>query len=173
MIVTDIFKKLVEQTAAIYGSNIFFFHGHIREIANELIERSKTAEYRSQKYPSIMLLHDFPEIREAAQPWDVEANLQILIVAVSDNTFDAATRLEKVYKPTLYPIYQAFVQALKKCPDILSIPVTNILHEKIDRLSMSNAFNEAALSQGIQPLFADHLDGIEIRNLNLKLIKNC
>ena len=173
MIVVDEVAKLVERTSKLYGSDVFFFHGHIREISNELIERSKTAEYRSQKYPCIMLLQDFAEVRNSNNPWNVEARLQLLIVAVSDNTYAAPTRLEKVYKPTLYPIYDAFITALKKSPSILSIPITNIQHEKIDRLSMTSAFNEAALSQGIKTLFNDHLDGIEIRNLNLKITENC
>jgi hypothetical protein len=172
IVVVDIIRKVVESTALKYGDDVFFFHGHIREIANELVNRSKTAEYREQKYPCIMLLEDFRETHLDDKAWDMEADIQILIVAGSDINYTPDTRIERVFKPVLYPICDAMIHSLKDSPRILSIPKTNLRYQKIDRHRCASVFNEAAKSQGMAALFTDYLDAIEV-NLNLKLLENC
>jgi hypothetical protein len=165
-------RKIVESTAKRYGSEVFFFHGHIREIAAELMERSKTAEYREKKYPCIMLLEDFRETSAPGKIWDMEASLQILIVATSDINHSPDMRIEKVFKPVLYPVYDAFIFSVQNSTGIQSVPANNLKYQKIDRHRCTSAFNEAAKSQGLASLFADHLDAIEIV-LDVKLIENC
>ena len=171
--VVDEMRRIVESAKKRLGSPLFFFHGHIKSISSELSNRSITKEYREQKYPCIMLLQDFAEHRLRNKAWDIESRIQLLIVSGSSNEWDEPTRLEKIFKPVLYPIYEAFIKSLENSSTVLSVPFGNLSHEKIDRYRMSSALNEACLSQGIKALFNDHLDGIEIRNLNLKLIENC
>ncbi|MDR1594298.1 MAG: hypothetical protein LBS43_07440 [Prevotellaceae bacterium] len=172
IVVVDIVRKVVAATAKRYGGDVFFFHGHIREIASELTERSRTAEYRKQKYPCIMLLEDFRETHATGKAWDMEAALQLLIVASSDQNYTPDTRIEKVFAQVLYPVYDAFIESLKSSIHIQSIPESNLKYQKIDRHRCTSAFNEAAKSQGLATLFADHLDAVEL-NLDLKLIENC
>lgn len=170
--VVDIIRKIVEATAKKHESEVFFFHGHIREIAAELMERSKTAEYREKKYPCIMLLEDFRETRTSNKIWEVEADLQILIVASSDINYTPDMRIENVFKPVLYPVCDAFIYALQNSVNIQSVPNDNLKYQKIDRHRCTSAFNEAAKSQGLAALFADYLDAIEL-NISIKLIENC
>jgi hypothetical protein len=170
--VVDTIRKIAASTAKKYGKEIYFFHGHILEIAAELMERSKTAEYRKKKYPSLILLEDFVETHNTNTAWDMEANLQILIVASSDINYTPDLRIEKVYKPVLYPICDAFVYALQNSVNIQSIPKDNLKYQKIDRHRCTSAFNEAAKAQKLTAIFADHLDAVEI-NLNIKITKNC
>jgi hypothetical protein len=172
IVVTDILSQIVQKTALIYGKPVHFFFGHIFDISAELMERSKTVTYRGLKYPSIMLLQDFSEKYQQGKAWDCEADLQILIVAASDNKFSPENRKENVFRPVLYPIYEAFIKALKRTPAVLSSPETNILNTKTDRPAMSLALNAETRKEGIPALFADHLDGIEVR-LSLKLFENC
>jgi hypothetical protein len=172
IVVVDIIRKIVESTAKKYGSDVFFFHGHIREIASELMERSKTAEYRSKKYPCIMLLEDFRETYTFNKIWTLEADLQILAVATSDINYSPDMRIDNVFKPTLYPICDAFVYSLQNSVNILSIPKDNLKYQKIDRHRCTSAFNAAVKSQGLNALFADYLDAVEM-NLNIKVIENC
>ncbi|MDR1340828.1 MAG: hypothetical protein LBK58_12355 [Prevotellaceae bacterium] len=170
-------RKVVERTAKRYGSDVLFFHGHIHEIAVELKQRSDSAKYREQKYPCIMMLEDFRETHSTGKPWDMEADVQVLIVAGSDMNYTSDERIEKVFKPVLYPICDAFISALKGSSRILSVPSSNLRYLKIDRHKCTSAFlrevsyaNESTKSQNTAALLADHLDAIEL-NLNLKLME--
>lgn len=173
MIVVDVIDDIVKETSLIYGSSIFFFHDHIQSISEALSNRELSREYAKQKYPCIMLLQDFSEDVFYNNSFDIKANLQLLIVANSYDSWDANIRLEKVYKPVLYPIYNSFIKALQNSTTIQTIPLNSIKHQKIDRLRLSNSLNEVAKSQGIKAIFNDYLDGIEIRNLNLIIKENC
>jgi hypothetical protein len=168
--VVDIIGGVVERTAQRIKNitPLYYSYGHIREVIDVLASYSKTEEFSKQKYPRIILLQDFVEKRGTSPDLDAELSLQLLIVAGSNATYRAVDRMSNVFKPVLYPIYEAFIKELS------SIGIfwrEGFPHEKIDRLMLSNALGAAMAAGDTKSLLNDHLDGIEIRNLNLKLIK--
>lgn len=167
----EVVKKTSEKVNNIIGSDVFYQFGHITEINNTLQSYSKTAEFREQKYPAIFLLQDFAEKMGIDAKTETQVKLQLLIVAGSDKNYRAADRYEKVFKPILYPIYDTFIKTLNKDGRHLDVPYDGISHEKIDRLLLSDALVET--TKGRANLFNDHLDAIEIRNLQLTILKTC
>lgn len=171
IVVVDEIKKVVERASKIYESDIYFYHDHIKAISEILIMKSQTKDSRETKYPCVMLLHDFAERYEKDMPYDLSCRLQLLIVSDGSKLSDTAEqRINSVYKQKLYPIYEALIKAFNKSP-LLSL--STFSHDKIDRIRLQSALNEACLQQGIKALFSDVLDGIEIRNLDLKITQNC
>lgn len=146
---------------------VHYSYGHIREVASTLAQYSQTIEYANQKYPRVILILDYPEDR--TNVGYVGVRLQLLIVTNSDPTYKADKRYNLNFAPILYPIYNKLIEAIKSSPYVDNMIIE---HEKIDRYALSSALNESILSDG-RPLLNDNLDGIEIRNLNLKFINIC
>jgi hypothetical protein len=173
--IVDFIGSVVDKTSLAVEAKIdkpvFYFFGHTKEINNTLSSYSKTEEYRKQKYPAIFLIMDFAEKRNAKQGIEVETTLQLLIVAESNKDDRAADRYEKVFKPVLYPIYEQFIKTLQN-DSLIWKPLSGFIpHEKIDRPLISGMKMETA--DGVKNLFNDFLDAIEIRNLQLTILKQC
>jgi hypothetical protein len=166
----EIVQKTSEKVKNVISSDVFYQFGHITEINNTFSSYSKTEEFRKQKYPAILLLQDFAEKMSIDQTIETQVRLQLLIVAASTQTDRAAERYIKVFKPVLYLIYEQFIKMLNK-DDRLNTPYSGVPHEKIDRPLVSGAWVET--TNGKANLFNDHLDAIEIRNLQLIILKTC
>lgn len=171
IVVVDELRKLVASTEKIYGKSLFFFHGHLKDISANFSLMGSTNEWSKQKYPCVVLLQDFAVERpqRSRELYEAKARLQLLILAQSNPGYIPEQRLSQVFKPVLYPIYEAFATALSHS----RVLVGDTSHTQVDRLRMHRALSEAALAQGDKALFNDHLDGIEVRNLELKFRKNC
>ena len=165
-IITDVARK----TSDLYVENnpktapINFIADNFTIVGQELNKLNATAKGQKNKYPAILLFTDSIGRRSAPllKQWDAEVVLHILIVtdAVQGNS---EAKLKKIYRPVLYPIYDAFKQAIKEHPLIYTRDVEPA-EEVFDR------FDLVAIL-GKNRLFPDKLDGIEIRNLRLRLIK--
>jgi hypothetical protein len=154
------------------GAGVFYQHGHLSDITSQLTSYSKTAEFRTRMYPAVFLLQDFEELRGVTFNLEVEATLQLLIVAESDRSYRPPERYSRVFKPVLYPIYEQLMRALES-HERLVVGYGGIPVKKIDRLRISNALGDQPPGSGGKMIFNDHLDGVEVKNLNLKILKNC
>jgi hypothetical protein len=96
----------------------------------------------------------------------------LAIVNRTDQNYNAEQRLERVFKPILYPLFELFFEALQKSPlfmwpgDLRYPP-----HTKIDRYywgTQSGAVN-------VKNIMSDPIDAIEIQNLkiNSRIKNNC
>ncbi len=153
---------------AINGQFPFYKYGHRLEIVNSLLEKDKDKVYKYQKYPLIALRMDFDEV--PGPLWDFTLN--IAIVMLTDKNYSSQQRYERVFKPILYPLYEAFLRQLKDVGhfywegESLIIPP----HTKTDRLFYGTTGAEGNDAY----LFNDPLDAIELTNLKIsKRDKNC
>lgn len=149
----------------------FYMYGHRLEIANRLKEMENDKIRKYQKYPLIALRMD---IAEANANGIIVVNLNLAILALTKGNMYTPERMDKVFKPVLYPLYESFFEAIKKSGkffwkgEIGEKPP----HVKLDRPSWGTGYsppkegNEAGI-------FADPLDAIEIVNLELKQLKKC
>jgi hypothetical protein len=173
--VVDFIGSIVGKTSVAVqkaiGKEVFYFFGHTIEINNTLSSYSKTPDFCEQKYPAIFLIMDFAEKRNAKQGIEVETTLQLLIVADSNKDDRAVIRYEKVFKPVLYPIYEKFIKTLQNDSSVWCPLNGFIPHEKIDRPLISGM--QVRTTNGTKNLFNDHLDAIEVSNLQLTILKQC
>jgi len=145
----------------------YYMYGHRLEINNRLVAKSK-GDYKYQLYPLIALRMDFEE-EVTGGLWSYNLNLAIL--NRTEKHYNAEERYTNVFKPILYPLYEAFMNKLKiagkfQWEGVQTLPP----HTKIDRPYYGTSSEE----QNVKNIFSDTLDAIEILNLRItSRIKRC
>jgi hypothetical protein len=146
-----------------------YMYGHIPEINTRLQLKQTDPVNRDKKYPLVILRLD--AVSDVVGDM-VKYNLNLAIVNRTDQNYNAEQRLERVFKPILYPLFELFFEALQKSPlfmwpgDLRYPP-----HTKIDRYywgTQSGAVN-------VKNIMSDPIDAIEIQNLkiNSRIKNNC
>lgn len=144
--------------------------GHKLELIETLVQMSKSSTYDALKYPCVYLVQDFAETRNPRTGIYADVRLNVIIMHHTDSTHKVDDRYDKVFKPVLYPLYDAFMNALAKHGMIMQYNKDSIPHTKIDRLywGKQSAGGNDRLS------LTDYLDAIELQNLQLSIyFKTC
>ncbi len=147
-----------------------FMYGHRLELNNRLKEKDKKGNAKYRKYPAILLRMDYEEEISGGMI-TASPGLNLAIVHSTDKNYNAEERDVKIFKPVLFPLYENFMNALRKHGGFSwegwqGRPP----HGKIDRPYYGTETEE----QNVKNFFSDPLDAIEITNLKLSLrIKKC
>lgn len=169
--VHEIIKAMAPQAIKLADGTVvpvYFKHDSILAIAKELSEMDQSS-LKFKKYPLVALVHDFDEnmntdlVTHSRLP-----DLNILIANNTERDYDSDMRYERNYKPILYPIYTQFIRNIEKS-GMFAIRANGVPHTKSDRLF----WGRYGLYGREGNIFNDYLDVLEIKNLNLSLIKNC
>jgi len=173
-IVVDEMRKVVEQVSAILtptlqsiDSNItgvHYDHGHPIEIIETLREKDGSNNFRFKKYPLVALFQDFPEDGSSDIGIASVVSLHVMIVMTTQPQYKASQRIEKNFKPVLYPIFQEFKKALYKSR-AFQMKGPKLDCRKFDRLY----WGREGLMKNETNLFNDWIDGIELRNIKLRV----
>ena len=162
----DIVSSTAPPASGLYSSlEPFCMYGHSREISNRLLLKDKDSVYKYQKYPLIALR--LPVIEDVGQGGIHNVSLNIAILEFTDKNYSSPERYENVITPILMPLYLEFIEALNKNGQILNNGTFE--HDKIDRLF----YGIDELEGNTSYIFNDPLDGIELQNLELKIINKC
>ena len=166
------FQYITADVASKYGSNVHYEHGHPLEIINTLKGMNKTPAYDAVKYPCIALFQDFEEKKCTGKLIQSEVSLNLIIAALSKPDDVAPQRLTRTYIPTLYPIYDYLTESILKSGYFSAYSILDCKHTKIDRMY----WGKKGLFGSEGNIFGDHVDVIEIQNLQLIVkdkTKNC
>jgi hypothetical protein len=141
----------------------YYLFGHPLDIVNVLAEKNKGGIYQYQKYPLIALFQDFEEdiINEGTQ-----ASLNIIIANRTKPTYHADERYKLNFEPVLYPILEQFERALQVSRHVA---LASVDYNKTDRLY----WGKNGLYGNTGNIFNDHIDAIEINNLQLTFKNIC
>ena len=146
------------------GYDIQFQFGHPKEIQQTLIEWSRDPSRKEVKTPLLILFLDFEEDKYGEdKTYITVADVTIIIANETNRNYKAQERLENVFKPVLWPLYEAFIE---ECELSVLFDVDakfHIPHKKTDH------YFYAADEAKDQNVFAAYWDAIEITNLELKL----
>jgi hypothetical protein len=170
--VIDIFEELVSDISDLYGKQVQAYSDHLISVNGQLAIRSRSAEGIKNKYPGIFLVLDTAEKRNSTARYEFTTRPQIFVMDNSAGTRTAKTRSNDLFKPVLYPIYECFMDSLRRSIRIMNTEY-ELAHTKVDRYRFSGSLNEACRQQGIKAMFPDYLDAIEIRDLELNIRKEC
>jgi hypothetical protein len=141
-----------------------FDHRKALNVRLNEMENSRTRKYK--KYPLIALRLDIPETIDD----DMKTyNLNIVILDRTDLKYTAEESIEKVIKPILHPIYVRFMKELTLGYWGISWDGKYPSHTKINRPH----WGIEALEGNTKNIFDDHLDGIELVNLNFRRTIKC
>lgn len=86
----------------------YYMVGHRQEIANRLSQKENDKVKKKKKYPLIALNTRHVPVQRGIV-WDF--NLNIIIGTQVDTNLTSEEREEQVFKPLLYPLFEAFKEA--------------------------------------------------------------
>ena len=164
-IIREIAGKVAQRltTDPLNPYRINFQHGPGVEIVNTIKEYSRyPLPKRNEKFPLIALFQDFEERNIGANR--VECSLKVVICTDTESKYVASERYDYTFKPILYPIYEAFIEEIKRSQNTET--GYEIEHTKIDRVFYGSENNEANV-------FDDFVDAIELKNLVITFKNNC
>lgn len=157
---------------------IHYMYGHPLELIENLKERSKDPGRvdkdlpksnwggKWDMWPVVMLFTDFPEVyTKKPISYKQEVTLQVVMAMFTEKLWKAEERMDKNFKPILYPMYEQFLTQLDKSAHFVVQSSKQIPHTKWDRLY----WGKSGLYGNVGNTFNDAIDAIEIQNLVLKI----
>lgn len=157
---------LTQLQAADQGiTGIYFKHGHILEIVSELEALSKGPATKSQRYPLVALLRDFPELNGALPGIDSQNTLNLIIAIRTERTYTADKREALSFTPILKPIVAELLHQFEMSGKFMAPGQDQQNYLAIERYF----WGRESISGAKENIFNDWIDCIEIKNLNLKL----
>ena len=170
--VVESMRNLSAADAAKFGitaglTSPYYFYGHPMDINRQMILRDKEASTRGKVYPAIALR--LP-ITEEVKNGLIFYTLNLAIFETTQLDWDASERYENVIKPTLIPLYELFLDRLKKHGFVWEGDIKRPPHTKIDR--PHHGVLETQGNKAYQ--FENKLDAIELVNLKINFnFKQC
>ncbi len=164
-------RNLSAKDAAKFGvpeglESPYFFYGTPVEINSQMIARDSGSN-KGKVYPAIALrLPTNEEVKNGL----VNYNFNIGIFGITEVTYDAPARYTNVVKPILYPLYELFLDRLRKAGFVWEGSLTYPPHTKRDMLHHGVEATEGNIAYK----FKQPLDAVEIQNLRINnKIKYC
>ncbi len=143
-----------------------YMYGHRLEISNRLMAKGKDPGKKDERYPLVALRLDTDE------DWGnelVEFNLNIAIVTYTKKEYISTQRMDNIFIPILYPLYESFKRNLPKGGFTWkSSKLKEPPHTKTDRLFYGTVGGEGNTGY----IFQDPLDAIELTNLRISKLDN-
>lgn len=157
--IEDIFAGIVRSTnEKLIEDNIVssFQFGTLREIVDNL---NTLTQAEIKKYPLIALIEPFKQ-QKGIPNTESRLRLRFLIATYTHKELKANERLELNFKPVLFPVYNKFLDSVKRSEYFKTDKIrhTIINHFEIGRESLSGYDGS---------IFNDHIDAIEIQDMEL------
>ena len=169
ILIDDLIKSKVALAATELNRPIYFMHGHILEIIQELKKLSEDKASKAMRYPLVALLRDFPETKGQEIGIYSEARLNLIIATRTEPTYNSEKRKSNSFVPVLYPIWGALEKQIKLAPEFI-VNGTGLDYTQIDHYF----WGREGLFGSESNIFNDWIDCTEIKDLNLKtLIPKC
>ena len=143
----------------------YYEHGHPLEIVNTLLEKTENDTLKFKKFPLIALLEDF-ETEAGTGVFKTNAKLNLLFITDTIGDYKASDRYTNSFDLVLTPIYDLFVKHLKRKRGV-HVEHRLIAHNTIYHLY----WGKKGLYGNTGNIFNDHIDAIEIKNLDLKVYR--
>lgn len=166
----DVVADVQDQYDAVNGEKPYYEYGHPRDINKVLTMKDRSAIDKFKKWPLIALILDLTESSGDIK-YKYTVSPRVLILATTDKNYVSKQRVEKTFKPTLYPIYNLLLDSISNSGYFDVSGVDGIEKEKTDRLYWGSEGIYG--SEGL--IFNQHLDAIDIQFNNLSVFQknNC
>lgn len=149
---------------------INYQHGSKIELIETLAQMDKSPDARFEKYPLVYLVQDFTEDRGKDSAVYAEVSLNIIIAHQTKADYKISNRMEKVFKPVIYPIYEQLLKYIAKSKWIHEAHKDTIRHRKTDRAY----WGRRSVGGNDANKLSDYLDAMELENVALKInFSNC
>lgn len=138
-IVASTLQALADQDAALpeptgKWTNLNFQYGYIHELNETLQQWGKTEEYATKKFPCVWLRYPLTIQRDVPQGlYGTLRDCAIFLLDCNNPEDKTPTRFEKVFKPTLYPIYYELLNQIDLHLAFSTQDKSKIKHTLIER----------------------------------------
>lgn len=167
--IPGLFEQIVAKVQARLSTPVFFDYGHYVEVTRNLTQKDASITQRDKKYPLIWMVMDFVErYGDINYDYCQLPDLQFIIAVPTTAAMTTRDRIDKNFKPVLYPIYDAFKEEILESGMFSNADPLD--HEKIDRPYWGGQDN---MGNGTVNLFNDFIDAIQIRRLKLNVNEIC
>lgn len=137
--------------------------GYVSELNQTLQQFARTKTYAEIKFPCFWFAQPFSMFRGESGWYASLTDMRAFIIMETGKNYKALERMEKVFKPVIYPIYNEWLIQLKKHPAFF-VPQTSLLQHKIvDRFFWG---------EKQQTVITDIVDVREISGFDMKLNNN-
>ena len=158
--VNKIFEDVVRRVAVKYGKNVSYLFGDWSYISNQLTVWNQSPKTSTLKFPMVCLYSPFVEDRTEAE---TRASLDFIIMVNTLKTYTNEEREKTSFEQVLRPIYQLFIDEIRKDSSIKSnyngiIPNSYSENYRFGRVGV--------IGEDGKP-FHDFIDAIEIKEMNL------
>lgn len=159
-----IVSEVSDNLEAEIGTTVKFKHGTWEHIVARLVSESKATSTKNDKYPLIVLIHNFEEPTGGA---DLTTNVRLnfAICTLSSKGKTSEQRYAQSYLAKLYPIYAEFMQVVADSPYFDGYKAKWYKHTKIDDLHMGETTDTGRNAYKLP----DILDGLFIQDLELTI----
>jgi hypothetical protein len=148
--------------------NVYYDFGHYAEVVKNLTLKGQSPTKRTERYPLVWLVTDYPEIKGNFKIY-ATTSLQIIIAMPTDMNYTMQQRRDTVFFPRLYPIYEELLNQISRYSLFGKPSVAAIEHTKIDRPYWGGQDS----GNGVANLFNDFIDAVQIKNLKLTIKNKC
>ncbi|MEI7792658.1 MAG: hypothetical protein WCI57_04210 [Candidatus Berkelbacteria bacterium] len=164
--VYDQMREIVATTATKSGIAVFYQFGSPMEIISNLRAMTGDPTQEERKYPLIALFTDYDEEQGRFPGIESEVSLNFIIAMLTDSKYSSEERAAINFKPTLYPIFDAFIDSIFLSGYYEVQNQQKMRRRKTDHFSWGK--NGLYTIEG--NVFEDLIDAIEIQNLQLSVI---
>lgn len=168
LFIVDIIGEVIQAVDTvifpILGKHINYEYGSSLQIQTELQKLNGSVTLKSTKYPLMAVFQGFPESIATGGYMPVTFPA-ITIATLTTSTDSTKKRYDKIFRTTLYPIYQEFLRQLPRHRNVVGNCADIFGGKKVDypgSLPVDKAMNE-------------YVDAIEIQGLQItfKYVQNC
>lgn len=140
-----------------------FQYGYVHELNETLIAYSKTKDHSILKFPLFWVAQPFTVDHGDMGYYGTINNFRAFIIMETSRNYKAEERMEKVFKPIIYPIYWEWLTQLKKSKVFKIQAIETLRHSTTDRYYWGN---------DQQSVLNDIVDVMEISKFPLTINNN-
>lgn len=149
-------------------STINYQYGHPKELIGTLAQLDKSAQLKFTKYPLVYLYMDFGEDRNKMLGSYATVNLNIILLHQTQDVYKMQERMEYVFKPVLYPIYYALLNAITLHPYVNEGNPQELKHKMFIR----GYWGQERIGGTDGNNLNDYVDAMDITNLQFTILNN-
>jgi hypothetical protein len=118
-ILYEVMGEVVEQVRQALSLPVLNYqYGYLEELDATLQQYAQDPNYAAQRFPLVWLKPRFKILRTSTAYYGEVKDLRLFVMHATDPDLKAKDRLERNYKPVIYPIYHALLEQLNQHPAI-------------------------------------------------------
>lgn len=142
---------------------LYFDYGLVSQVSRSVAENPNN-------FPLLWLVFNFDE-NVGYNPGEfLNTTVQLVIMNKTDNTWTSQERDNNNFHPILFPIYQELVNQIRKAVEFGKPSESATAHKRTNRPYWGGGDVNGADTEN---LFKQFVDAVHIRDLNLKISKQC